>query len=155
MNWFTSKIRYDKTMPNGMVKKITEAYLFDALSFTEAEARTIKVLTPFISGEMTIVNITPAKIVEIFENEDGGNFYKAKVNFITVDDKGEQKITPRNMLVQAADIKTALADLDEGLRGTMADYSIASIAESGILEIFHLKEKSNTSEESGTESETE
>lgn len=34
--WFESKVRYEKTMTDGMIKKVTEPYLFDALSFTEA-----------------------------------------------------------------------------------------------------------------------
>lgn len=37
-NWFETKVRYDKTMENGAIKKVTEAYMVDALSFTEAEA---------------------------------------------------------------------------------------------------------------------
>ena len=40
--WFECKIRYEKTMENGMQKKVTEPYLVDALSFTEAEARIIE-----------------------------------------------------------------------------------------------------------------
>ena len=34
--WFTCKIRYEKTLDSGMMKKVTEAYLMDALSYTEA-----------------------------------------------------------------------------------------------------------------------
>ncbi len=49
-NWFTCKIRYEKTMENGMNKKVTEPYLVDALSFTEAESRIIEEMTPFFQG---------------------------------------------------------------------------------------------------------
>jgi len=49
--WFECKVRYDKMMENGTVKKVNEPYLVDALSFTEAEARIIEEMTPFISGE--------------------------------------------------------------------------------------------------------
>lgn len=55
--WFECKIRYEKTMDNGMNKKVTEPYLVDALSFTEAEARIIEEMTPFISGEFTVSDI--------------------------------------------------------------------------------------------------
>ena len=58
--WFECKIRYEKTMENGMNKKVTEPYLVDALSFTEAEARIIEEITPFISGEFTVANFSPA-----------------------------------------------------------------------------------------------
>ena len=52
--WFECKIRYDKTQENGSIKKVTEPYLVDALSFTEAEARIIEEMTPFISGEVDV-----------------------------------------------------------------------------------------------------
>lgn len=52
--WFECKIRYEKVMENGMNKKVTEPYLVDALSFTEAEARIIEEMTPFINGEFTV-----------------------------------------------------------------------------------------------------
>ena len=57
--WFECKIRYEKTMENGMQKKVTEPYLVDALSFTEAEARIIEEMTPFITGEFTVSAIVP------------------------------------------------------------------------------------------------
>ena len=56
--WFECKIRYEKVMENGMNKKVTEPYLVDALSFTEAEARIIEEITPYISGEFTAVSYT-------------------------------------------------------------------------------------------------
>ena len=34
-NWFECKIKFDKVQENGSVKKVTEAYLVDALSFTD------------------------------------------------------------------------------------------------------------------------
>ena len=61
-NWFECKVSYDKTMENGTLKKVTEPYLVDALSFTEAEARIIEELKPFISGDFTIADIKRAKL---------------------------------------------------------------------------------------------
>lgn len=57
--WFECKVRYDKTQENGTIKKVTEPYLVDALSFTEAEARIIEELTPYISGEFEVAGIKP------------------------------------------------------------------------------------------------
>ena len=59
-NWFECKIRYEKVAENGMNKKVTEPYLVDALSFTEAESRIIEEITPFISGEFTVSDIKRA-----------------------------------------------------------------------------------------------
>ena len=68
--WFECKIRYEKTMENGMNKKVTEPYLVDALSFTEAEARIIEEMTPFISGEFTVSDIKRANYSELFPCEE-------------------------------------------------------------------------------------
>jgi uncharacterized membrane protein YvbJ len=65
-NWFECKIRYEKVMENGMNKKVTEPYLVDALSFTEAESRIIEEITPYISGEFTVSDIKRANYSELF-----------------------------------------------------------------------------------------
>ena len=79
-NWFTCKIRYEKTMENGMNKKVTEPYLVDALSFTEAESRIIEEMTPFISGEFEVSGVAKANYNELFpsEEESADRWYKCK-----------------------------------------------------------------------------
>lgn len=135
--WFECKVRYDKTLENGMQKKVTEPYLVDALSFTEAEARMIKEITPFINGEFEIANIKKARINEMFFDENGDKWYKCKVNFITLDEKsGMEKKTASNMMVQAADLAQALTNLTQGMGGTLADYEVASIAETQIMDVY-------------------
>ncbi len=135
--WFECKIRYDKTLENGMQKKVTEPYLVDALSFTEAEARIIKEITPFISGEFEVANIKKAKINEMFFDENGDKWYKGKVYFITIDEKsGVEKKSASNMLIQAADLDTALKNLFKGMGGTLADYEVASLSETPIMDVF-------------------
>lgn len=105
-NWFECKVSYEKIMEDGKQKKVTEPYLVDALSFTEAEARIIEELTPFISGEFVIKDIKRAKLSEIFFNENGDRFYKIKVYFITLDEKsGAEKKTAAQMLTQASNLK--------------------------------------------------
>lgn len=136
-NWFECKVSYDKIMENGMQKKVTEPYLVDALSFTEAEARIIEEIKPYISGEFTIADIKRAKYSEIFFNENGDRFFKAKIYFITLDEKsGSEKKTATQMLAQATDLKDALSVVEQGMAGTLADYSIASLAETPIMDIF-------------------
>lgn len=68
-NWFESKVTHEKTLENGMQKKVTESYLLDAVSWTEAEARTISELKPYISGEFTIADIKRYKLSELFFSE--------------------------------------------------------------------------------------
>lgn len=136
-NWFETKITYEKEIEGGMMKKVTEPYLVDALSFTEAEARIIKEMTPFMSGEFTVANIKRANYTEVFEDETGDRWYKAKVVFITIDEKsGAEKKSASNMLIQALNIHQAIENLDKGMKGTMADYEIASITETMLMDIF-------------------
>ena len=132
-------------MENGMVKKVTEPYLVDALSFTEAEARIIKESTPFISGEFTVANIKRENISELFPDETGDKWYRCKVMFITINERsGKEKKTASFMMVQASDIEKARENLTEGMKGTMADYEISSIKETEIIDIYPYEAKSES-----------
>lgn len=142
--WFECKIRYEKVAENGMNKKVTEPYLVDALSFTEAEARIIKEMAPFISGEFTVADIKRANYSELFENETGDRWYKCKLLFITLDEKsGAEKKVSSQVLVQANDLREAVKSLDEGMKGTMADYVIASVAETSIMDVYPYSAEPN------------
>ena len=141
IEWFECKVRYEKTLNNGLVKKVTEPYLVDALSFTEAEKRFLEEIEPFMSGvEFTVTDIKRAKISELFETSDDAadKWFKAKVAFITMDEKtGVEKKSNQTMLIQASDLRDAVKRLDKGMAGTMADYEIAAIAETPIMDVFH------------------
>lgn len=138
-NWFICKLRYEKVMENGMNKKVTEPYLVDALIFTEAEARIIEEMSPFISGEFIVKDISRANISELFpsEEEAADRWFKCKLVFITLDDKsGAEKKTPTYVLVQGASTEDATTKLHEGMKGTMADYRIESVVETPILDVY-------------------
>ena len=138
--WFLCKISYDKVLENGMNKKVTEPYLVDALSFTEAEARLIEEMAPYVSGEFAVAAVGRAKFSEIFFAEDDINasyWYKVKLGFITLDEKtGSEKKTYTNVLVQAFDLRDAVKRIDEGMKGSMSDYIIVSVAETPIMDVY-------------------
>lgn len=137
--WFECRARYDRMGENGMVKKVNESYLVDALSFSEAEARFIEKLTPLISGEFTVSVAKKTKIAEIFydESDYADKWYLVKVNFITFDEKsGKEKKSPNLILVQAGDFENALGRFQDGMKGTMADYRIASISETAYMDVY-------------------
>ena len=147
--WFECKIRYEKVMENGMQKKVTEPYLVDALSFTEAEARIIEEMTPFISGEFTVSDIKRANYSELFpsDEESADRWFKCKLIFITLDEKsGAEKKTSTQVLVQAADLRDAVKKLDEGMKGTMADYQFASVAETAIMDVYPYSAEASISD---------
>lgn len=137
--WFECKVKYDKIQENGSVKKVNEPYLVDALSFTEAEARIIEECTPYISGEFSISAVKKTKISEIFWDETGDRYYMVKVMFITIDEKtAVEKKSASFILVQASDFKGALENFMSGMKGTMADFEIASITETALMDVFPI-----------------
>jgi len=135
--YFLVKIKYEKTAEEGKIVKVSESYLVDALSFSEAEAIIIKEMRPFISGEFEVSAISKAKVNELFESENGDKWFKCKVNFITLDEeKGVEKLTATYMYVQASDLKEARENLVEGMKGSMVDYVIASVTETKIIDVI-------------------
>ena len=135
--WFECTIKYEKQLEEGKIAKTTERYLVDALTFTEAEARIIKEMKPFISGEFEVANINPQKYSELFWNEKADKWFKTKVNFIVLDEeKGVEKKVANYMLVQANDLKESRELLVEGMKGSQADWEIASISETKIIDVY-------------------
>lgn len=142
--WFLCTIKYDKVAENGSQKKVSEKYLFDSLSFTESEGRCIEEMTPFISGEFEVSDIKRANYSDIFFSDEvsADKYFKCKLHFITIDEKsGTEKKTATNILVQAADLRDAVKKLDEGMKGTMADYVIASVVETSIIDVYKYEPK--------------
>ncbi len=142
--WFECKIRYEKTMEDGLQKKVSENYVIDALSFTEAEQRIMEEMSAYISGEFDIADIKKASYKEIFFSDDdlADRWYKAKLQFITIDEKTEKE--KRNnvyYLLNAGTLNAAVKNIDEVMGGTMIDYAIASIAETTIMDVFEYKKK--------------
>lgn len=138
-NWFECKVKYEKTMENGLTKKVSEPYLVDAISFTEAEKRIIEEIRPFMTGEFIISDIKRANYSEVFfcDAESADRWFKCKLSFITLDEKsGAEKKTNSYTLVQAGDLREAIKYLDEQMKGTIMDYQIASVAETMIMDVY-------------------
>lgn len=138
-DWFETKIRYEKTLEDGMQKPITEQYVVDALSFTEAENSIIDEMSAYITGEFKITGIKPAPFHEVFfsDNANDDKWYKTRLQFITIDEKSEkEKRSNINYLVQASSLPGAVKYIDEVMSGTMIDYVIASITETQIMDVF-------------------
>lgn len=134
--WFETKVRYDKTMDNGSIKKVTEAYMVDALSFTEAEARISEEIAHFTS-EFSVSAVKRTKIAEIFREKTGDKWYLVKVAFITLDEKtAVEKKSISQILVAADSFKEAYDNFMEGMKGTMADFEINTIQETLIMDVY-------------------
>lgn len=130
------------------MKKVSEPYLVDALSFTEAEAKIIKEMTPFMSGDFQVANVGRRNYSEFFTDENGDYYFKAKVMFITIDEKsGAEKMSASMMLVQADSFQHAIDNLNAGMKGTMADYKIVSVTETKIMDVFPFVDPEENKEE--------
>lgn len=137
--WFTTKVKYQKTQEDGTEKMVSETYVVDALSFTEAESSIIDEMSVYVSGEFHVSGITKAAYNEIFfsDVDDDDKWYKAKLQFITIDEKTEkEKRSNVNYLVQAKSLARALRYVDEVMGKTMIDYDTVAIAETPIMDVF-------------------
>lgn len=128
-------VRYERTMENGMTKKVTELYLVDALSFAEAEGRITNEMEPYISGEFDVVTIKRTNISEIVEGlSTADKWFKAKLMYITIDEKtGKEKKQAVHFIVRASDIN------NEHMKGSVMDYEIATLDETKIMDLFRYK----------------
>ena len=135
--WFECKVKYIKVDEDGRERKVSENYLVDAVSFTDAEARIIREMQTMIRGEFTIDNIKKSNVVEIFSHEDGEWWYKARISIITIDESaGREKKINNYFLVAADDIKQALFRLEEGLSYILVPYQTTSLVLSTIVDVF-------------------
>lgn len=138
--WFDCKVAYEKTLENGMLKKIAESYLVNAFNIVEVEKKIVENLKPYIRGEFEVTDIRKAKIAELYyENTyEDALWYKLKLVFITIDEnKGKERKTNNFVIIKAKDIKQALNILEDKMKGSVMDYTIASIVETTYCDVFH------------------
>lgn len=106
-------------------------------------------MTAFVSGEFNVKNITPANYGEIFfsDNANDDKWYKAKLTFITRDEKtGKDKRSNTNYLVQAGSFNAAVKNVEQVMGTTMVDYVIANIAETKIMDVYEHQAKTKKEE---------
>ncbi len=142
--WYEVVVRYDRQMEDGITKKVTESYIVDAFSFAEAEARTIAEMQQLVNVAIDVRNITPCPFSEIIFNDpvDDDRWYKARLAFITIDEKSEkEKYSYVYYLVQAATFERAKTYITQAMSGTMLDYVIKSIKETKYVEVFEHTSK--------------
>lgn len=142
--YYEVKIQYQEMQEDGKEKKVTEQYVVEALSFTEAETRIIEEMTPYISGEFDVVSekIAPFKEIFLSDNYTDDKWFVSKVAFITIDEKTEkEKKQTFRYLVQAATSELALDYTKEMLSHGMSDYRIDAVQDTPTLDVFLYKDK--------------
>jgi len=162
--WFEAKIQYEKVMEDGLQKKVVEQYVVNALSYAEAENRIIEEMSAYISGELAspssvttqdssselgspsllrqfeVKDLKKAPYKEIFfddQDPEADRYYKAKLEFITIDERTEKEKRSRvTYLVQASDLHRAMKNVDEVMSGTMIDYEACAVDDTKIIDVF-------------------
>lgn len=136
--WFESKVKYMKVSESGSESMVTENFLLDAVSYTDAETRIIRQMQQIVrGGEFQIVDIKKSRIAEVFPFENGEWWFKAAINLVTIDEEaGKEKKIKTNYLIMADDIKEALTRLDESLEYLVIPFVVTSLAVSPIVDVF-------------------
>ena len=148
--WFECKIRYEKVMEDGLQKKVTEQYVVDALSFGDAENRIVEEMSSYISGEFEVKDVKMATYKEVFfcDDADADKWFKAKLQFITIDENTEkEKRSTVYYLVQAASFDGAVKNINDVMNGTMIDYNKSNISETKIMDVFEYTKKESDGED--------
>ncbi|HIP36577.1 MAG TPA: DUF4494 domain-containing protein [Crocinitomix sp.] len=136
-SWHTVKVKYTKQLTDGTLKRVTEPYLVNAISFTEAEARIHQEVGEFVRGEFMVTSIVKTDFADIFQYDDAEDWYKCKVAYITEDlDSGKEKKVNNNFLVSAHTVKEAYERIEESLKGLMVTYEISVIQKTPFIEIY-------------------
>lgn len=172
--WFEAKIQYEKVMEDGLQKKVVEQYVVNALSYAEAENRIIEKMSAYISGELAspssvttqdssselgspsllrqfeVKDLKKAPYKEIFfddQDSQADRYYKAKLEFITIDEKTEKEKRSRvTYLVQASDLHRAMKNVDEVMSGTMIDYEACAVDDTKIIDVFEYDKADNAAD---------
>ncbi len=162
-NWFEAKVKYMKVSEDGKEKKVNEAYLLDAMSYTEAESRITREMESVVSGDYYISSLKKSNITEVVPSEDetDDRWYKAKVAIIDADEvSGKEKSSFQYYLVAASDIKRALENLEKSLETFVVPYEIvsitdtqfiASLADTTFMDVYPYFEEPAAEEESTEE----
>lgn len=135
--WFLCKVKYAKENEQGLLKSISEQYLVDAVSFTEAEAILYDRLGSQIRGDFQVTGISKSNIVDVFHFEDAEIWHKCKISYHVSDgDSGKEKKVTQYMIVTALDVKDAYDRIQQSLNNMLVSFRVPDITESPILEVF-------------------
>jgi len=153
-SWFETRIKYQKTQEDGSEKIVKELYVVDALSCTEAESSIIDEMSAYISGESAVTSAKKATFDEVFfsDKDDDALWFKAKLQFITIDEKSDkEKRTNVTYLVQAKSLARALRYIDEVMGKTMIDYDVVGLNLTNVMDVFEHHAPSDTEKKEADE----
>lgn len=140
--YIESNVKYERAAENGLLKKVTERYIVEALNFSEAEHRLMEEVGCFASGDLQVADMKRVQYMEVFEttDESADKFFKVKISIITLDEEsGKERRTAASLLVQASDIPNALERMRESMKGYLLDFDIVNVADTKIMDVYHYQ----------------
>lgn len=146
--YFECGIRYEKQLENGMQKKVTEQYIVDALSFTEAEQRITKEMGCYINGDFEVVTEKITNYSEVIpsDNAEADRWYKVKINIVTIDERTDkEKKNAVYYLIQAKDIDDARRMTNKFMEGSVLDWDCEAVQETKVMDVFFYAADEQTS----------
>lgn len=138
-NWFEAKVKYVKVGEDGRERKVSEMYLLDAMSYTEAESRIVSEMEMIVKGDYNIASLKKSNISEVVTSEDetDDRWYKAKIAIIDADEvSGKEKSSYQYYLVAAADTNRALENIEKALATFVVPYEVAGINDTKFMDVF-------------------
>ncbi len=145
--WYSCKVKYGKQNDEGIMKQVSEPFLVDAWTYTEAESRIYEAMEQNVAGEFSIHSITKTNISEVINYEDADYWYKCKVSYSTVDgDAGKEVKINTYFLVSAENVKQAFERVEDNLSSMLVPFEIPSITLTNIVEVFPFAEKEEEEE---------
>ncbi len=141
-SYFEVGVRYDKTMEDGAVRKVTENYLVEAVSFTEAEKRATQEMEAYISGDFRVVTEKITNIAEIVTTDDvtADKFYKVKHSLITINEKTlKEKKQAQYIIIQASSVDDARNRYMQHIKDWLVDVVLEAVSETKYMDYFPFK----------------
>ena len=141
MAWYECKVTHTVISEDGW-KTVTEPYLVEALSVTEAATRITAELEG--DGDGTIEGVTRKRLQEVFlkAGELEHPFFLAKVALTILDEKsGTEREQTFCYLIEAETLKDAMQRLEAEFRGGVSDWELLSLSKSPIVEVVTAEKK--------------
>jgi hypothetical protein len=134
MIFYELKISYTRQTGEDNPKAVKETYLVEGLTASDVEERLLGEIQKYLSGEWETKSCRQVQFYDLIPNSAGDQWYKARVEMITIEDNGKEKRKAVTIYVQASNITEANKTLQQSVSNL--DCEVISITRSAILEVF-------------------
>ena len=141
MEYFECKVSYQKETGDGKLKPAKDVYIIEAINFADAETRVLEQVRPFVFAgqEVNMQTMRKVNFAEVVPNEQGHYWFKAKVQFTTVDEeRGKEKKLNVQLLVEEENMESAYRTVNKLMEQSANDYEILNLQQTAIVEVIRI-----------------